>query len=285
MRDFFDVRPAGTDDIVFDLGLSARRSRTVLSVIGRRSELPAGLFPEVRLVSRNHAADARLLLAPQSRASAGPLPVFRVSHGFLRIPPIRHRSRSFFSATLSRETSARSISWPMAIAASDDWYTPPLAQRAETVLQQLRSARIGSAWWLPALRQPRSHRAVVFAAAAPDPTLRLLEAALARFGAGSVILVSPRHRQIAAAAKRRGIMVLTGPVNMWGLIESADCVFAPEASEAVFLAQLLGRDVYGGRAKARDPARLLAATLLLGTRYVDPFTRHSATCEHFLTPL
>ena len=159
----------------------------------------------------------------------------------------------------------------------DDWFTSALSRRVDTIVQQMGSTQIGSAWWAPPA--PRLTRAVVFATSSPDETARLLQAALTRFSARATTLVCGLHRAMGRQAERLGVTIIVGPINPWPLIEAADCVFAAARSEAALLASILGKDL--GHCIA-DPLRLAAATLLLGTRYINPFTKRPVDCEIFL---
>ena len=232
--------------------------------MGRRSLLHPALFPDADLVSARTPADA-LLLMPRALGRAHDparhsVPQLRVSAGFLRPPPVRGRPDRLYSAAIAGSALADSA-----------------ADRAESILDQILSNRIGSAWWAATPRRCTSGHTVVFASGTPETTRALLRQALDTADAAGTILVMKRPGPIGAEARRMGADVLAGLWNPWKLIEGADHVYAQAGSEPALLADLLGR---------RDDAlRLVRSLLLERTSYVNPFTEEPISCQSFLESL
>ena len=114
----------------------------------------------------------------------------------------------------------------------------------------------------------------------------MLAAAIASSGAANTILVSDRPGRLAARCTRLGVTLLSGVLDPWPLIEEAATIHAAADSEPGLLARLAGVPLQihgqGLLTQSDDPATLAAATLLLGTRYIDPASGAATTVESFL---
>lgn len=281
--------PAGT--IAHDFGLAVQGRPPVVSVARRNELLPPSLRGELvaePVRSRISRPDALLLLSPR-RAISNPrgLPILRLQPGLLRAPPTPARASSRCSATLTGLDPYhphRELSWTQRILLQHGWLTPELSRRAELVLRRLLAARLGGTWWGA---RPRSAagQSVVFASHDRRITRQMLARSLDENGAAGTTLVIRRPGPWAATCRRLGITVLAGVVDPWPLIEEAASIHADaDASEAAMLARLIGIPVQchaPGPVSLASPIRL-AAALLLGTRYADPFTGHPSSCEAFL---
>ena len=193
--------------------------------------------------------------------------------------------------TLAKVTDSREVAWAELILAKPltrgDWLTGDLQARAFGISQRLRQARLGGTWWGRTPSPSAAGCSVVFAARFPTVTRAMLDDAIARTEAARTILVMPRPDRSAAQYERVGIRVLDGVVDPWALIEEAACIHATACSDEAVLARLAGTPLQchgqGAASFTDDPVRLTAASVLLGARYVDPFTGLPASCEEFLS--
>lgn len=152
-----------------------------------------------------------------------------------------------------------------------------------SVVAQLRALRVGGGFWQaqPALSSARD---LLFAPRTSAQLRTMLATAPADAGA----------RGVSTGAASAGLLKL-GPADPWWLVARAETVFADADSEIALVAALAGCDVrlFGtGRfvalADGSDPVvleRVVAAELLAGRRYRDPFTGAPAPIERILTLL
>ena len=271
---------AAPGSIPFDFGLP---SAAVLRVIGRANQWPARLLPELRLDRTARHPDA--ILCARARPHRSGLPVLRPHPALLRAPDTRPGRARTNTLTLAAPHQGRMVGWAERILQHPGWFTPSLAARARRLLPHFAASRIGGTWWAPA-PPAVSGQTIVFAAADPVITHRMLNAALADTGAAGTVLVVRRPGSWLPHCRRLGITVITGPVDPWPLLDHAAQIHAEGNDEIALLAALLGRPVHrptpGPLDHTTDPARLLAAALLLGSRYTDPFDGRAIPCEAFL---
>lgn len=282
--------------LAHDFGLPARGGAIRLGLATRRmagqGQSLQALFPEGLIVEPGNSPDAVLAL-PRDRHSGrqiGPTvgrpPVLLLRPTLMRAPPVAGRIAAPYSTTLARVEAAGEVGWPALIlrqavgeAKGQDWFSPAVEHRAGLVLDRMRAARLGGTWWGREPRVSAGGKTVVFATGGPGEsaveTRRMVDRALAGVGAARVVLVVARPDGCAEACRRAGVAVVHGVVDPWPLVEEAAEVIAAEGSDAAFLAALLGKS-------GAVPGRVAAAALLLGARYVDPYTGLAATCEQFL---
>ena len=188
--------------------------------------------------------------------------------------------------TLVARRGPRQVGWAERILEQDGWFTPHLAERAREVANSLVANRLGGTWWGVTARHSAAHHGVVFGAADTGLTRDMLARAIEQHGAGRTLLVMRRPGALATACRHLGVKVVAGVTDPWSLIEEAACVHVPGEHEAGILATLLGTPVRchspGPLAMAPEPLKLVAATILFGTRYADPTTGHPVPCETFL---
>ena len=183
------------------------------------------------------------------------------------------------------------MSWAELILAkastAETWPTADLLTRASGIAQRLRQSRLGGTWWGRTPHRSTAGHSVVFAAPLAATTRAMLQDAIDRSDAARTILVMPRPGRLTAHCKRLGIRVLDGVVDPWALMEEAACLHATAYSDEAVLARLVGTPVQchglGAASLTVDPVQLVAACVLLGARYADPFTGRAATCEEFLS--
>ena len=288
------VEPASTPiksavgTVAFDFGLLDGATRPVLCMTSRADTVTSALFPDATFVHGATAADAyvtkRLSQGGLRRASK---PVLRLRPTLLRAPHRGLTDGTTWSATLSMRSQSGDESWPerIRLGGAARWLTPELAARARSVARRVVTARIGGTWWGRSVSLSAAGRAVVFAGVDPAATRRVLDGAMAAAGADRTIFVAGTGPAAGGRYAELGLSaVLAGVVDPWPLIEQAAWVHAAPDSDAAAIAELLGKDAKwdGARPGRVDPLEFAAATLILGARYVDPFTGRSIPCEDFL---
>ncbi len=209
----------------------------------------------------------------------------------VRAPPVANERQTLHSMTLAGSDPGGGPvrGWAERILMQEGWFSAALEARAAAVLTQLVSARVGGTWWGAASRRSTVGRAVVFATGDTAATARMLDRAVQEHGAGRTVVVLPRpgsDRALLARCKQLGVEVLGGVLDPWPLIEEAARIHATGDSEAGMLARLLGAPLQvhtpGPLTRAASPLHLVAAAVILGARYADPFTGHPAPCEAFI---
>ncbi|MET3710476.1 capsular polysaccharide export protein [Sphingomonas trueperi] len=151
------------------------------------------------------------------------------------------------------------------------------------VIAQLRALRVGGGFWQAQPALP-SARDLLFVPRTSAQLRTMLATAPADAGA----------RGASTGAARAGLLKL-GPADPWWLVARAKTVFADADSEIALVAALAGCDLrlfgtgrFAALADGRDPAaleRVVAAELLEGRCYIDPFTGTPAQIERILTLL
>ena len=274
-----------------DFGLQDCSPTPVVAMMTRRDNIAHGLFPDLRLVRNNPDPDAFLT---KRKLKRGHLhrgrPILQLVPALLRAPHHGKQDTTAWSASLSAPTGTRDEDtpdqgtpdqgWTQRILDRNPaaWFDQAMATRAQAVLRRVTAGRIAGTWWG---RQPAvsaSRRAVVFAGPDHAATLRLLERAIGESGADRTILVAANPAPFAAFPLAA---VLSGVIDPWPLLAEAATIHATPWSDAWTIAALLGK-VLARPGGALDPARVAAAALLLGARYLDPFTGQSIACEAFL---
>ncbi|MGN7998055.1 capsular polysaccharide export protein, LipB/KpsS family [Sphingomonas sp. 22176] len=151
------------------------------------------------------------------------------------------------------------------------------------VIAQLRTLRVGGGFWQAQPALP-SNRDLLFVPRTSAQLRRMLTAAPADAGAHGV----------STGATLAGL-VQVGPADPWWLLLRARTVFADADSEIALVAaltgcalHLFGTGRFSDLGDGADPAaleRVVAAELLAGRRYRDPFTGAPAPIARILTLL
>ena len=277
--------------VAFDFDLSDCGSPPVLCMASRSDTVNPALFPDVALVRGALNPDAYVTKrSSQARAHTDARgqskPILRIRPALLRAPHRGSNDGVTWSATLSVRSHLSEESWAERIrdGRAGRWLTPALMARARTVSRRVVSGRIGGTWWGRTAGLSAAGRAVVFAGADKAATRRVLDGAIAAAGADRTILVVGEAATRGRFAELGLQAVLGGVIDPWPLIEQAAWVHAAPGSDPAAIALLLGKDAVWDSARPRrvDPVEFAAATLILGARYVDPFTGTRIPCEDFL---
>jgi capsular polysaccharide export protein len=235
--------------------------------------------PEVGNSSNTPTTDASAVAAI---SAARPDPV-RLA--FLRPPPHPGRRPAHYSMLLRDATRTPSLSLAERLVGEDGWFTATLAERAADCRERLKSARVGGDCWHKPAPESVQRPAVVFAAESAAQTWAMAEEAIAVAGADNVVVVGPA-RHLPGTVRSRGLTTLAAPADPWPLIEAASLVFVAGDTDEGMIARLLDKKLRchapGALAATKDTLKLIAAALLLGTRYVSPYSGESVTCEAFI---
>jgi capsular polysaccharide export protein len=163
-----------------------------------------------------------------------------------------------------------------------DIQSEALALAARLVREEL-----GGAFWAPSPPCRLPARAILVHAQGHDAGDTALLSAAREGGAARVVLLLPRPNfELAKTARAHGCTVLGGVFNPWDLFAEADAVFAAADSPFAVLARLAGLLVHSHTRQAGTPhvtgataGEYAAASLLVGARYADPFTRRLIDCN------
>ncbi len=211
---------------------------------------------------------------------------FQIKAGLFREPPVTGRRVSYSSVTLEQRRASETISISEQILASSGWFTDAVKARMQLCEQQAVAARIGGTWWGMARQRKPNKRIVVFASHSTRATANMVDQALSEANATDILLVAPKTLFADRFRHPPRVDVLRGCWDPWLLIEGAECIHVAGDAEEGFIARMLGVRLQchtpGPLLSTSDTTRLMAATVLLGTRYINPFTLQSASCEEFI---
>lgn len=243
------------------------------------------LFPGSNLQKIVMRTNPKFFLSQWKRPSS-PLSSLTIRPGFLRSPPAFGKQPVLYSATLSHAVAEHEVTWADQLLTQDDWFSPDLAERTRHCVRSLIADRLGGTWWGAPARPLPGGQKVVFAGRNDAVTRDILGIALSEFNASDIVLVLRKTGKQSDWSRVAGITVISGIIDPWTLIETASDVYVGEDADEALIAHLLDIPVHcltPATFRSRpDIFRLVAATLLLGTRYVSPFTGRALSCEAFI---
>lgn len=236
--------------------------------------------------------------------------VLRVRPGLLQTPRFGP-SLPWLSGTIVGGVE-RGVRLPGAAERALDGPSDPESEaRAAAAAARIRAGRLGGTAWADPppealLRDGAGRLAVVHAPEAADPALvrRMVRGATERGDASRTLVLLPAQlrrfgqARLADEFAAMGCRVLGGLVDPWPIIEAAEEFHVADGGPVGLLALIAGREVhchapcwYSGRGltadapdvpargSARSLAQVLAAGLVAGAHYADPFRNLPSSLE------